>query len=1656
MFAYFYRQSCYTLKKVLKIFGYLLLLVICLVVLIAGLINIPSVQNRIVREVAHKLAKDLNTTVKIDHVSLNLFLLNRMQFSGTLIKDHNKDTLLYAGALSVRITDWFFVKDKIVLKYLSLRDATINMHRIDSVWNYTFLADYFSSPSSSPKKKKTIDLDLKTVELANIRLLRKDEWRGEDMFFTVRSLDMDARQLNVPEKKIDINTLELVNPYFSIYNYKGKRPPRPRMPDTTEVTVPVDTALQWNPEGWRGAIEHFVVRNGTFKNSIQIDRPVYKYFDGAYMVFGELESSFEKVKLFKDTVTARVQLSTHERSGFVLKSLTADFKMHPRAMEFTHLDIKTPHSHLQDFFAMRYRSFNDLSDFIDKVTLEGNFKESEVESDDLAYFAPEVKMWKKQLSLNGRVRGTVANLTTDDVQIRAGANTVFNGNIKMVGLPDIEETFIDLKSNDFRTTYADAVSFVPQLRQITEPDLRQLGYLKFRGYFTGLLNDFITSGVIQTGLGTITADMNLKMPATGTSSYYGTLAASGFELGKLLQQKNLGQLSFNGKINGRGFSLKDLQANLVGQVQRIGFNDYIYSNIDVNGQFSKKTFNGEAGINDSNLVAGLVGLIDLKTGTPRFDLTASITKSNLKKLKLYTEDIDISADLKFDFSGSDIDNFEGSAKVFNADIYKDGQRISFDSLTLSAASLTKYSSLNGVSFADTLLNAGKQSSETEANKILPVQNKTGPDSSILAAKSGKHVEIRSNEFEADLHGEFSIKELPAAFQTFLNRYFPSYINPSPNKLLNDDFTFSISTRKINDYIGLFVKGLTGFNAASINGSINTRQNLFHLKTAIPKFSYKNIDFYNAELTGDGNMDSLNLASTIEDIFVNDSLHFPNTAISIRSSQDLSNVNIAASANQTLNSANISGQVQTLRDGVRIAFNPSVFEINAKKWTIDQGGELVLSKRLITSEGLRIYNNEQEVRFSSTPSSIGNSNDLLVDLKNINIGDFSPFFIKDNRLEGLLNGTVEVADPFENLHVEIKGEARQFRFDNDSIGRLQLNALYARKPGTLQTHVSSDNPQYNFDLDGLFNLLDSTRQDMDLKINLQHTSIHPLEKYMTGIFSRMSGEATGVLQVVGGFSNLKYLGSVELKNGGLLVDYTKCYYKIPAATIRFGDGVIDFGTFPVRDTLNNSGEIVNGKLYHQNFKSMSFDFHLRSNQLMVLNTTASDNSQFYGTMIGKVAMSFTGPTEDMMMDIKGEPTDTSNIYLPIGSSRETGTAGYIVWKVYGREMQNQGLAEQSNLTVALDLTANKYANVFVILDELTGDIIEATGNGNIRLRVDPSGAMTMNGRFNIESGDYTFTFQSLKRNFKLRKDAGNYIAWNGDPYRAVIDVEAEYEADNVRFSDLVEGSNLATYVKEDVDLKKYRGTILVVADITENLITPKIAFRIELPSNSPIRNSQVMANIFSKIQNDENELNKQVSFLILFNSFGPYTGEGGKGGGTSDIASKALEGIVVNSISGFLSNILTNEFSNVLQDVFKDKSLKVNINATVYSGTNLINNYNTNQIALPDRTNFNLSIGKSFFNERLSFIVGGALDFGLNTTQQSQSAAFPFLPDVTAEWRLTPDGKFRLTFFYRENYTYLGAGGKQNRSGSSISFRKEFDGIGELFKKKKVSSKNSRN
>jgi len=240
-----------------------------------------------------------------------------------------------------------------------------------------------------------------------------------------------------------------------------------------------------------------------------------------------------------------------------------------------------------------------------------------------------------------------------------------------------------------------------------------------------------------------------------------------------------------------------------------------------------------------------------------------------------------------------------------------------------------------------------------------------------------------------------------------------------------------------------------------------------------------------------------------------------------------------------------------------------------------------------------------------------------------------------------------------------------------------------------------------------------------------------------------------------------------------------------------------------------------------------------------------------------------------------------------------------------------------------------------------------------------------------------------------------------------------------------------------------GNILVIANLTGKYASPNISFEIDLPPGSPLRNDQDAQTLLQKIQNDPNELNKQVSCLVVLNSFVPLSNSTN----TFD-PSGAVGNVVVNSISGVISNAFSKQVDNLLQRVFKDKSIRVNFSTSLYNGNYLFAGEADQSYMNYNRTNFNFSVNKSFLNEKLTMTVGSALDFGM-TPQQVQAASFQFLPDINAEYKITADGHVAVTFFYRDSYNYLSTGNHtQNSSGAGLSYRRDFDRVDELFKKKK--------
>jgi hypothetical protein len=1575
------------LRKLLRISAW----VISCILLLAGLailaVRTEYVQNRLVGQATRQLSARLGTEVKIDRVSLSLF--NRLHLEGLLVRDLRKDTLLHAGELSIRLTDWFFLRDETDIRYIGLNDVLVNTSRSDSVWNYQFLVDAFSSPNRKDTARKRRPLLLKRIEVNRLRFSEVDAWAGRTTRFSVRHFDLDADEIDLDRRKVFIHEIDLKEPFFSIDDFPGNRPPRPKAERKPQATLK-NGELQWNPDGWDILAHTVRISNGRFRNDLRLERdparerPVLAYFDNRHLDFQDIHAEISNLGWFKDTVSAQLLLSTNERSGLEVLYFTAEMKLDPDAMAFDRLEIRTPHSSLRERFVMRYDDFlEDMSDFEQKVRLEGDFRNSTVRLSDLACFAPDLKGWDRDVRIEGRVEGTVEDLTATGFTARYGLDTELKGDFRFQGLPDLEKTRMTFLGRRLHTTYRDAVSFIPELAKVGRPDLAGLASLDIEGDYQGTFSDFRVKGRATTALGSAGLNLAIRLPDGRPIEYEGSIETDGFLLGKFLSIPDLGSLRMAADIRGQGMDAKAL-ADVDIRDAALQYRGYTYQGMAVKASIASGRLSIDGRVRDEHLQAIFRGGLDLDKDDPAYDMETDVARFDLQGTGLTKRDMDITGGFGLHVHGRDIDALRGEAELHALTVRTPGKTYNVDGFSIR--------------------------SETDS--------------------AGRHVTGGNRDIRIAMDGHFLLSDIPGAFTTFLSRYYPNYFQAPPAGSPGQDIRYSIALGEIDYYLPILDLPIGGFDNSRLDGEISPARNLFAIRAQIPGFRVGEVEVKSFDLNATGDADSLRLSAQSRLITFNDSLDIPGTALEATASSNISRLRLNTTAGPGMSSASLSVEVAHLADGVRIHFNPSAIVLNDKTWRIERDGELTISRSFIGANDIRLVNGQQAIQVSSLKSTAGRTNDILVTMHKVNLGDLLPYVLSDPHIEGLTSGDITIEDPYGKLNVYLNAQTEQTRFEGDSIGIISLNGNWNQSLRKATFFMNSANEGYVFDLRGNVILTDSGRGTIDTEVDIGSIRLGILSTYLDIVFSDIQGSGTGRITVSGPLSEPDITGKVTLKDANVEVDYTKCRYRLTDATLTFKPDLLDIGDIRIRDVAGNEG-IVKGQLSHHFFRDMHFDFTANSRKLQVLNTEKKDNDLFYGKATGRVNFRFSGPEDDMRVSLQGEVTDSSRIVvLTTSTSKERAEVDYIVWKEYGREMDLGNLSTPSgNLGIELDLKANALLRVDVVLDELSGDIISAIGTGNLKIRTGTKEATTMNGRYNIESGSYSFNFQDIfKKPFTLERGSGSYISWTGDPYDAEININASYFAEKVRMSTLFSDPNASTISGVSQDVLRESSDVNVLCHLTGTLSKPNPAFQIALPAYSVVRNNPTVDTKIKAINRDPLEVSKQATYLIVFKSFAPQA---------AVVASSMNQGLFNSTISGVISGILTNSVQNFFYRLF-GSDVDVNFN---YQRMNTgLGGTGSDAGASAFRENVSLQFIKSMMNDKLVITFGSDFNFTTNSRLVGNNQSFLFLPDVNVEYRITPDGRFRTSFFFRSSFDALSSSGKRDRTGGNLSFRTEFDKI----------------
>ena len=151
--------------------------------------------------------------------------------------------------------------------------------------------------------------------------------------------------------------------------------------------------------------------------------------------------------------------------------------------------------------------------------------------------------------------------------------------------------------------------------------------------------------------------------------------------------------------------------------------------------------------------------------------------------------------------------------------------------------------------------------------------------------------------------------------------------------------------------------------------------------------------------------------------------------------------------------------------------------------------------------------------------------------------------------------------------------------------------------------------------------------------------------------------------------------------------------------------------------------------------------------------------------------------------------------------------------------------------------------------------------------------------------------------------------------------------------------------------------------------------------------------------------------------------------------------VTKTVGQLLSTTLSASLNTWVQKLLKTNSVNLytNINTSDFNfqkgGT---------QREIQNVGNFGVKTG--FLNNKLLVIVGGNLDYRLSQSLANTNSNFLFTPDVSFEYLITPDGRFRVIGFNRSDADPGDLAGitRRNRTGIQLSYRKDFDTFEEFF------------
>ncbi|MEO6189077.1 MAG: translocation/assembly module TamB domain-containing protein, partial [Saprospiraceae bacterium] len=1330
---------------------------------------------------------------KIEYQSLEFNFFNGLHLKDLVIYDQHEDTLLYSKNLEVNFGKslWSLVKNELTFDDLDLEDSKIFITHYKDEAEDSFQQFLKQFKKSNNKNSNKLEFNLKVIAIKNLILERMDYNSLNNEIYSVEEAHIKIQNMDLLAQYIQIEEILLKHPRVALIRYSNSSPDK-------IIPISIGNLDSICIDEFVIVCKKLVIENGRFAfdkcEALDSDIPIKNEFNSKHFFVNDVELKLSNLIVEGGLINSgEMQSSCTVNNEFNLQSIKySDLTLSKDELNLKRFKIFTENSHIGDSLNIQFVDDSKNINLLDRLFVQFLLRDTRISMSDLLYFIPILKkneylMANKEIQaeIAGLLVGRLNNLKVFNLVVDIPNKLEFRGDAFTRDIVVKGEALLNLNIKYLVSSSQFIQSLIPSLQKIKIFD--QIGKFRYTGRFDGYFEDFVSYGTISSDLGVLRPDLRLNLrPGVDVATWSGSLTLQDFNLGQLLHVKDLGKVSMKADIrNGKGLRIDRMNAELKADIYSLLYRSYNYQNIHLDAKVNKDLFDGEAKVKDKNLDLIFKGRISNFNSIPKLLFNAEIAKADLKALNFSNRSYIISGNVESDLSDLDIDKISGDLRIKNGLIY-----------------------------------------DYEKNHILNIGN--------IAMNQRRDNDIVSTSIESDIinfnsHGDYKLKSVYNQIMSFLNKQYPEIFidlaigfqeNPSPI-FIESNFELK-DLNKVSNFFDLNVKSSHVYGDFIINSETgilksNIKGDLFQIKNV-------KIDTFKANMSG-----SLN---QLEGEFVSSGIKLDGKyllkKISVKQSFLNSTMHFKILARDSIDSKDIIAMsIGSVKDGLNKKFylEGKGLILNGDNWFYDKDASFTIGKNYLSTENLRIFDSISEVRISDI-DQIG----LNLDVKSFELAVINPF-IKSGSLTfaGLYDLKLRIANIFNIEKFEGNLNILNTRINKVSYGRIDIafNMNDPSKPMAVQ--VSNNYKETSLIMNGSFNLPLSAnyslpRYDFDLIGNTQGFQMYFLESFITSI-SQTKGTANGPIRIYRKNKKIYLEGDLITSNASTKVNYLNTTYFFNNQKIRLRDSLIIFENILLTDELNNS-ILVDGKMIHSSLTYFTFDINLKSKKALVLNTTKYDNIYYYGYCIMGFQCSFKGLSSKMDMDFVGKSEKGSKFNIPVNTDVDSKDIKFVKFRT--KDTFDTYLFTNpvviKGLNVHMDVEFTEDCEMSIIFDEKSGDILKVNGNGNLQIEALRDNTFTINGYYQISSGQYLFTLLNfVNKPFKLKK--GGRIIWTGDPLDADINVNATYEGLNISPAPLLDELSITD------ERVKERTRVDLTMNMRGSLLKPDINFKLSFPDIS---------------------------------------------------------------------------------------------------------------------------------------------------------------------------------------------------------------------------------